>query len=380
VLEANGIPVPHVYGLCPDPLAIVMDKAPGHSDLSTAGEDERCAVLDHYAEILAAIHKIDVAQFEAIGMKRPVGPAAIAHNLFDEFVSKYRTVKRRPEPILEFLIGWAYRNAPRHRNRVSFVCGDPGQFMYENGRVTVVNDFEIAFLGDPIHDLAGLPLRDTGEPLGDIGRLVSRYVELSGETIEESVFDFHMIQWAIVTPLGTALDNISQPLPMGALVIYMEWFVHYARIALELIAYRTGVTLGPLTMPEFKPPKFGIMADALVGAVRAIPVIDTFASYQRESAAQMAVYLNRIGAMGPALEQQDVAETQALLGAQFDGWWAADAALEEFVRTATADQAKGLIPLLYRRIQRQMVLLEPVLSRPESAASVKCFASLMMQR
>lgn len=288
----------------------------------------------------------------------------------------YRAGKRRPEPMLEFLIGWVRRNAPTHRDRVSFICGDPGQFLFEDGRVTAILDFELAVLGEPIHDLAGLPLRDMAEPLGDIGRVLRRYMQLSGEKIEESVFDFHLIQWAIATPLSMA-DNISQPLPLGALVQYMEWFVHFARVPLELMAQRAGITLAPLSLPEFRPSKSGTMAEGLIGAIRAIPATDTFSVYQRESAAQLAIYLHRIGEMGPAFERQDIAETEALLGAKFDGWHAADTALETFVHGAGPEYDKKLIALFYRRMQRQAVLLEPLLGRPEAANSAKPFAMVM---
>jgi hypothetical protein len=34
ILERHGIPVPHVYGVCSDPRAIVMDLIPGSRDIS----------------------------------------------------------------------------------------------------------------------------------------------------------------------------------------------------------------------------------------------------------------------------------------------------------------------------------------------------------
>ena len=36
VMESEGLPVPHIYGISPDPKMIVMDKMPGRADLSTA--------------------------------------------------------------------------------------------------------------------------------------------------------------------------------------------------------------------------------------------------------------------------------------------------------------------------------------------------------
>ena len=42
-LERNGIPVPHVYGFCEDPLGIVMARVEGRPDLSTAETPEEAS-------------------------------------------------------------------------------------------------------------------------------------------------------------------------------------------------------------------------------------------------------------------------------------------------------------------------------------------------
>jgi hypothetical protein len=36
---------------------------------------------------------------------------------------------------------------PKNRNRVSLVCADPAQFLFQNDRVTALLDFELAYLG-----------------------------------------------------------------------------------------------------------------------------------------------------------------------------------------------------------------------------------------
>src|SRR5262245_25994376 len=49
VLERHAIPVPHVYGFCPEPRGIVMQRSPGRANLATAeSEAERRQVLDDY--------------------------------------------------------------------------------------------------------------------------------------------------------------------------------------------------------------------------------------------------------------------------------------------------------------------------------------------
>ena len=60
VMESEGLPVPHIYGLIPDPKMIVMDKMPGRFNLATADDEaERVSVLNHYMELLADLHAID---------------------------------------------------------------------------------------------------------------------------------------------------------------------------------------------------------------------------------------------------------------------------------------------------------------------------------
>ena len=377
VLETHKIPVPHVYGICPDPHAIIMDQAPGRADLSTCEtEDERRTVLDEVIENMVRMHAIDASKFAAIGMKLPKEPTEIAHNIFDEFVNMYQDAKTRPEPLLEFVIAWVRRNVPKHRNRVCLAWGDPGQFLFHEGRLTAMLDFELAYLGDPIHDLAGLPLRDTAEPLGDLKRAYRRYMELTGEEIEPEVFDFYMTQWAICTPLSM-VESTTTPLPMGAMLQYMEWFVHFCRYPLEIMAAGADIDLKPLELPQFTPTRTCAMGEGLIGAIRAIPVEGDFATYARDSTADLATYMHRLAVMGPAFEKQDIAETEALLGAKFDTWLEADAALEKFVQGASADQDAKLISLFYRRTQRQAWLMEPVLSRPEVATPARTFNQIM---
>ena len=51
---------------------------------------------------------------------------------------------------------WLRNNVPQGERKVSFVQGDtgPGQFMYADGQVTALIDWELAHIGDPMLDLA----------------------------------------------------------------------------------------------------------------------------------------------------------------------------------------------------------------------------------
>jgi aminoglycoside phosphotransferase (APT) family kinase protein len=377
LLHAEGIPVPKIYGLCPDPRGIVMDRAEGRADLSTAASDaDRKAVMSQYMEALARIHAIDPKKFEAIGMPWPAGPREAALGLFNPYEAMYRQTKRRPEPVLEFLIRWVRRNTPLHRTQVSFLVSDVAQFMFDKDRLTAILDVELAYLGDRLQDLAALQYRDTSEPLGDIAAALRHYEAITGEPIDGDAFDYHAIAFGCVTPISMT-HNVTQAQPTHSVLQYLEWWIAFCRVPLELIAARTGVDLPPpeQLIPEATP--YDALADSLVGAIKALPAEETFATYQRDGTADLAAFLARAARYGPAIYRKDKAEIEELLGRRFDDLQAADAAFENFINAAAPDQDARLLPVLYRRVSRHFELFRPFLTRVSVGNRLKLFSELM---
>ena len=76
LLEAHGLPVPHAYGLCDEPYALVMDRLSGFVDLAGATDDaERDRVLEEYLEVLARIYAIPLDAAAAAGFAVPTDSA-----------------------------------------------------------------------------------------------------------------------------------------------------------------------------------------------------------------------------------------------------------------------------------------------------------------
>ena len=377
VLEAEGIPIPHLYGLCPEPLAIVQDRAAGRSDLSTADcDDDRRAVLAQYMEALARAHRIDPVKFDKAGLEYPADPRENVLAAFERSVTRYRSRKSRPEPVMEFLIGWVRRNAPTHRAKVSFLVSDVAQFMFDKDRLTAMLDMELAQLGDSLQDLAALQLRNTSEPLGDFPAAIRHYEKITGEPIDAAVFDFHAIAFAAITPLGMSY-RVALPMPTSSMLIYVEWWAHGSRWPLELIAGVMGLDLPepePL-VPE--PTPYDGVAQSLVGAIGVLPADGEFATFERSAAAKIAAYLARVQQYGPPMYRQIQADIEAFLGARFDSYEAADAALEAGVLAAGPEEDARLLPLLYKRLKRHGALFEPFLSVPTVGNRMKTFAQLM---
>ena len=357
VLEAHGIPVPHIYGFCDEPRGIVMEKAPGRANLATAvDEAERRAVLDHYIEILAAMHRIPTAAFAHLDLPLPATPEALALGDLPRWEKSFRARKKQPEPLIEFVLRWLHEEAPRHRSRATFLAGDAGQFLFDAGRVTRVIDLELAYLGDPLADLAGMMSRDLSEPLGDLSRGFRRYGELMGEPVDLPTVLYHAVRFAIVTPLATAPLTQSPP-PGLNYVQYRGWELVYGRGAIDAIAQREGVALEAPALPE---PASTRASPAFAHAVALLKGPAT-KGYEADVSLRLAQHLAEVDRLGPALEAQDLDEVSALLGRGVTSWSEADAALEAFVLGAPRARIADVLRILYRRTLRQEALLKPAL-------------------
>jgi aminoglycoside phosphotransferase (APT) family kinase protein len=357
VLEAHGIPVPHVYGFCDEPRGIVMEQAAGRANLATAfDEAERRAVLDHYVEILAAMHRIPLAAFAHLKLPVPETPEAFALGDLPRWEKSFRARSKQPEPLIEFVLRWLHENAPRHRSRATFLAGDSGQFLFDEGRVTRVIDLELAYLGDPLADLGGMMSRDLSEPLGDLSRGFARYGELMGEPVDVPTVLYHAARFAVVTPLATA--PLTQA-PAGGLnfVQYAGWGHVYGRAALDAIAQREGILLEPPALPE---PETTRESPAFAHAV-ALLRGPAAKSYEADVSLRLAQHLAEVDRLGPRIAAQDLDDVSALLGRRVGSWSEADAALEAFVRAAPAARTADVLRILYRRTLRQEALLRPAL-------------------
>jgi hypothetical protein len=349
--------VPHVYGFCDEPRGIVMEQAQGRANLATAvSEAERRAVLDHYVEILAAMHRIPLAAFAHLGLPVPETPEALALGDLARWERSFRAAKKQPEPLVEFVLRWLRENTPRHRSRATFLAGDSGQFLFDAGRVTRVIDLELAYLGDPLADLAGMLSRDLSEPLGDLSRAFRRYGELMGEPVDLPVLLYHAVRFAIVTPLAT-LPLVQNPPPGLNYVQYAGWAQVYGRAALAAIAQREGLALAAPALPE---PAVTRASPAFAHAV-AVLREPAARSYEADVALRLAQHLAEVDRLGPRLEAEDCDEVSALVGRRLASWSEADAALEAFVLAATPAQLPAIAGLLHRRTLRQEALLRPAL-------------------
>lgn len=377
VMEDQGIPVPHVYGLLDGGQAVVMDWLPGEPNLSSVvSEEDIDAVMDSYVDALVGAHHIDLAAFEAVGMRIPATPDAIALDYFETFVSRYRDFKQRPEPLLEFAIGWLHRNAPQHRGEPRFVLGDSGQFMFADRSITGILDVELAHIGDVCHDLGGLRLRNVTEPMGDLGRVLRRYEHISGESLDLAAIEFHTAKFALCTPLGLVIA-LHLDLPLPEILQYIEWFHQLSLHAIESIARQAGVDLDSVSLPEPATVGYAGVSGGLPAMIESLDVNGGIAEYQRGTIASVARFCDRVSRFHNGIVTADLDDMQMVLGLRPADGPSGDSALESFIAEAGPEHDAVLIKILHRRVMRQMLLLEPVLAAPGGIGHLTSLTELL---
>ncbi len=359
VLEDHGIPVPHVYGRCPDPEGLLLERVAGHTELVDAASDaERQSLLDQYVDILTRIHAIPVERFEERGLRSPTGEVEVGLGDFDKWEHIYRSKKRAPAPMEEFGIGWIRRNVPTGRSKVCFCVIDCAQFLFEHGRINAIFDLEFSYLADPAAELAGLRVRGAAHSLGDLRRAIARYCAATGQTIDPRVIDYHTVRFGWVNPLSL-LPLCEDPPVEIDYVQYKAWYVLCSRWSLDVLGRLVGARLDPVELPPSTP---SIRAPAHRLMVRGLdPTSDSGAAYERSRLQRVAVYLERADRYGPALDAASLDELAAVLGQRPLSRRDADAELERLVLDAPPGRDAELVRLFHRQLQREEFLLEPVL-------------------
>lgn len=355
VLYDEGIPVPKIHGYCADPPCIIMDTLAGTRDMADVPDDAtRASIGRAYMEAVARMHRLPLDPFVAIGMDRPEKAEDITLVGLNAYLPHYVRTKSKPEPLLEFLIGWLKRNVPTHRNRASFIQFDSGQFLVHEGQMTGLYDFEFSMIGDPMVDIATMGMRDSIEPLGSpLAELCRHYEKVSGEPVDDDAVLFHVLQFATLGTMQFA-GTVGKPVPGDPHSVYLLFDLSLRQVILLALAKLLNATPPDLTLlPEGSGRNSALivkLADTVAGIQGATAIDED----QKRQARDLIEWLARSDQMGAHALARDVADVSRYLGQHFDDWTAAEAALETHVQHAGPDRDVALFHLFSTLEGRRM--------------------------
>ena len=360
VLERHGIPVPHVYGMCEDPVAIIMQSVAGTRDVSQAASAaERSSVARQFIEAVAAMHRVPIEQFAAAGVKQPQNALEIALAGLEAYWPLYQQNKSRPQPLIEFAVRWLRDNIPPHRDRASFIQFDSGQFLFEGGRLTTLYDFEFAMIGDPMTDLATMRMRDSYESLGEQFRELCRhYASVTGEPIDVDALRFQNALFSTVSCMQIA-DRIAAPKSGDPHDVYLEWDLALKRVLVLILAECMKVRLEP---PRIGPARDGgnaALLNMLKDAVEQLQPGDELQAARQKSALNLVECAMRADQWGGSLERAARAEAAEFLGEQVAQLPDFEAHLENFVKAAGPEYDERLLRYFAAQIERRIAVFGP---------------------
>ncbi len=373
-LQGTAVPVPRVLGVHPIHQAMLSERVAGETWFSRIGDpDERESTARDFIVKLAALHRIDASalvlpQFPSVktvedGVRAELG----------EWDGILRARGGVVDPMLTFALSWLRRNIPSYDGPPVLVQGDtgPGNFMYADGRVTAVVDWELAHLGDPMDDIAWLSLRATQEPFTHFPTRLREYAEISGNAIDEARVRYYQVMAETKLQVmshrperkeaGGDVDDAGGGGDVGNGFIYG---MLHRRLWLEAL----GASLGlPLEHAEEKVARergdHDWMYDAVLTQLRDVIVprtSDPLAAARGKGIARLIKYLGEADRYGDAYRALELDDLAGVLGSR-------PASVAEGRAEAAAAVAAGRVSdeayfgLLWRRVARDTELARPAM-------------------
>lgn len=242
VLEALGptpVPVPAVVGADRTLRTLLLTRVEGSGDFPAAAPPgTREAVAGHLMELTAALHTLPPADLaiEHLGPPAPVpdGGHGAAQLAGVRGVLGY--LGDGAHPLFTTAVAWLAEHVPEGDDRTSLVHSDmgPGNFLFADGRVTAVLDWEVAHWGDPMEDLAAIAVRDMATPVGDLRTRFAEYAAAGGPAVDLATVAWYRILVLVRNSMliGLGLGGDDPAVDRAQLAMYRTMLMRAAALAL----------------------------------------------------------------------------------------------------------------------------------------------------
>jgi hypothetical protein len=271
------------------------------------------------------------------------------------------------DPLMAVCLDWLERNVPDYQGPVVFVQGDtgPGNFLYRDGHVTALVDWELAHFGDPMDDIAWLSLRTAQDTFTYLPDRLTEYEELSGHSIDPArVWYYRLFAETRLTTssrgaAGGAAGRAARPEeprdPGNGLIYGML----HRRLTLEALGRVAAIDLGPVGMPpEGVPEEHHYIYDSCLAALQAVVprIDDPLGSQWSKGVARAIKYLKEVDLSGATFAAAELDDLAGLLGYRPESVRTGRAAIAERVHSRTLDDRR-YIQYEWRQVQRDDYLM-----------------------
>ena len=195
-LQDTAVPVPRVRAVHPTEQAMLTERVEGDNWFAWIRDPEtQLSVARDFMTHLAALHRLDPGALDLPGFPTDLTVPELVRHELDEWERVIEFRGGDPDPGLRLSIDWLRDNVPAYDGPPVLVQGDtgPGNFMYRDGKVVAVVDWELAHLGDPMDDIAWLSLRAVQEPFTHLPDRLAEYEALTGNAIDEARVHYYRV-------------------------------------------------------------------------------------------------------------------------------------------------------------------------------------------
>jgi len=329
-LRPYGLPVPRVWGVDKALDVLLVDRIPGTVWFHPpATPEEQESVARDFIRHLATWHRIgaEALDLPSFGPVRSWREHQLDQLAKAEALMAAAVGDGRADPLVEQAMAWLRANVPDAEGPVVLVQGDtgPGNFLYEDGRVTGIIDWELAHLGDPMDDIAWLSWRATQHGFTHFPDRIREYEELSGIAVDEARVRYYRLNafsrlgpWFGLPSMGRGaaarLDTgeapeVNRAADGSALILSTL----HRRMRLDATCDAMGLPKPGREVDEAPEPAHSGMYDRILEQLRSmVPRIeDRTAVNTTKAIARQLKYLrelDRNGELFAAQEREDIAE------------------------------------------------------------------------
>jgi aminoglycoside phosphotransferase (APT) family kinase protein len=368
-LQGTEVLAPTVVAVHPTEQAMLSERVTGENWFSRIRDpDEQLSVARDFMTRLAALHSLDPDELELPGFPSTRSVPELVEHELDEWERVIEFRGGNPDPGLRVSMDWLRANIPDYEGPPVLVQGDtgPGNFMYADGKVVAVVDWELAHLGDPMDDIAWLSLRAVQEPFTHFPDRLADYVALTGNAIDE-----HRVRYYRVMAETKLLVMSHSP---GGIRIRrtgggggdagngLIYGVLHRRLWLEAFADLVGIEEQVAeTPPDLEPTEADQLFDNVLGQLRDVVaprIEDPLALQRTKGVARILKYLAEIQRHGGFYEACELDDVEQALGERPIDVGRARAAMAAAVESGKITDADYL-RFLWRRVARDNELLRP---------------------
>jgi hypothetical protein len=328
-------------------------------------EDERLAVARDFMGHLAALHAVDPRRVQLPDLRPDASLRDSVLAEIDVWERLYRHGDAEPEPLVEFGLAWLRRHLPAADEPPVIVQGDtgPGNFLYRDGAVTAILDWELAHLGDRHDDLGWLALRAVQEPFPDLVERFADYAAAAGRPVDWARVRYYraFAEFRVVV-LGNRRRSAEDLLgEVGNGLIYAAL---HRRLFVEAVAEVAGVALVAPDPLEGPSTERGWLYEAALVQLREIVVPrspDPFVVQRAKGLARVLKYLQEADRLAGAADRVELDDLAAVLETAPGSVAGGRRQLAELLRGAGGPDEAALLRLFGRRVARETQLLRPAM-------------------